>query len=146
MKLYLDICVYNRPFDYQGQERVALETSAFIYIIEKVEKSIYSISCSEALVYENDKSLDEERKDRISSYFNLAEDFVKIENADILRAHFLNNLGFSDMDALHIALAEKGNSDYFVTCDDDIIKLYKRNVDQVKVKIVSIIELVGMEG
>jgi len=40
LKLYLDLCVYNRPFDYQGQERVALETSAFIYLLEKVEKGI----------------------------------------------------------------------------------------------------------
>ena len=36
MKLYLDLCVYNRPFDYQGQERVALETEAFIYLIEQI--------------------------------------------------------------------------------------------------------------
>jgi len=38
MKLYLDLCVYNRPFDYQGQERIALETGAFIYLVEQIEK------------------------------------------------------------------------------------------------------------
>jgi len=146
MKLYLDLCLYNRPFDYQGQERVALETSAFMYIIDKVEKGEYTILCSEALIYENDKNLDEERKDRISSYLDLAVEFIKIETADILRAHFLNNIGFSDMDSVHVALAEKSNSDYFVTCDDDIIKLYKRNIKDVKVRIVSIIELIGMEA
>ncbi|HJX45692.1 MAG TPA: hypothetical protein VJ399_00805, partial [Patescibacteria group bacterium] len=43
LKLYLDLCVYNRPFDYQGQERVALETSAFIYLLEKVEKGSYAL-------------------------------------------------------------------------------------------------------
>ena len=62
MRLYLDLCTYNRPFDYQGQERVALETSAFIYIIEKVEKGLHTLLCSDALVYENDKNLDEEKK------------------------------------------------------------------------------------
>jgi len=117
-----------------------------MYIIDKVEKGEYTILCSEALIYENDKNLDEERKDRIISYLDLAVEFIKIENADILRAHFLNNIGFSDMDSLHIALAEKSNSAYFVTCDDDIIKLYKRNIKDVKVKIVSIIELIGMEA
>ena len=38
MKLYLDLCVYNRAFDDQHQGRIALETNAFIYILEKVEK------------------------------------------------------------------------------------------------------------
>lgn len=146
MRLYLDLCVYSRPFDYQGQERVALETSAFIYIIEKIEKGIYTLLCSDALIYENDRNSDEERKGRIRSYFDLAKDFIKIENADISKAHFLNNMGFTNIDALHIVLSEKGNSDYFVTCDDDIIKLYRRNLKKVNVKIVSIIELIGMEG
>lgn len=45
MKLYLDLCVYNRPFDFQGQERVALETSAFIYLLEKIENSIIVLLC-----------------------------------------------------------------------------------------------------
>ena len=31
-KLYLDLCVYNRPFDDQKQTRIALETNAFVYL------------------------------------------------------------------------------------------------------------------
>jgi len=55
MRLYIDLCVFNRPFDYQGEERVAFETSAFIYLLEKLEKSEHSLVISEALVYENSK-------------------------------------------------------------------------------------------
>ena len=25
LKIYLDMCIYNRPFDYQGQERIAMD-------------------------------------------------------------------------------------------------------------------------
>jgi predicted nucleic acid-binding protein len=57
----------------------------------------------------------------------------------------MKELGFPDIDALHIALAEKSQADYFVTCDDDIINLYKRHRDLVKVNIVSLIELVSLE-
>ena len=57
----------------------------------------------------------------------------------------MNELGFPDIDALHIASAEKSRADYFVTCDDDIIKLYKRHKDLIKVNIISLIELVGLE-
>ena len=55
MRLYFDLCVYNRPFDYQGQERVALETSAFIFLLDKIEKGYHVLIASDALIYENNK-------------------------------------------------------------------------------------------
>jgi len=67
MKVYLDLCVYNRAFDDQHQERIALETNAFIYILEKVEKGKYEPVLSEALIYENDKNPDELRKIKVVS-------------------------------------------------------------------------------
>ena len=66
MKLYLDLCVYNRPFDYQGQERIALETSAFIYVLEMIERGAYNVIASEALLYENSKNPDEQKKVRVA--------------------------------------------------------------------------------
>ncbi|MHB8327858.1 MAG: PIN domain-containing protein [bacterium] len=145
LTLYLDLCVYNRPFDYQGQERIALETGAFIYILEKIEKRFYSLVISEALIYENTKNPDEDKKDRIFSYFGLASEIIKVDNLDIIRAKVLKDLGFSDIDALHIALAEKGNINYFVTCDDGILKLYNKNKNMIKINIISVIELVNKE-
>jgi predicted nucleic acid-binding protein len=124
---------------------VALETSAFIYILEKIEKGGYFLTVSEALVYENNKNPEEERKIRVATYFHLAKEFVKIDETDIERAKLLKGLGFPDIDALHIALAEKANVHYFVTCDDDILKLYKKNENAIRVKIASLIELIGLE-
>ena len=60
MKVYLDLCVYNRPFDYQGQTRIALESNAFIYVLEEIEGGSYDLVVSEALMYENSKNPDEE--------------------------------------------------------------------------------------
>ena len=124
---------------------MALETSAFIYLLEKIEKGSHVLIASEALIYENSKSPDEQRKVRVASYFNLAREFVGADFSDEERVNFLKELGFPDIDALHIALAEKSQADYFVTCDDDIINLYKRHRDLVKVNIVSLIELVSLE-
>jgi len=145
MKLYLDLCVYNRPFDYQGQERVALETSAFIYILEKIENAAYTLVTSEALIYENSKNLDKQRKIRIASYFQLAKEFMKIDDSDIERVKYLKELKFSDVDALHIALAEKSDADFFITCDDEIVKLYKKNKDYINIDAVNIIEFIALE-
>ncbi|MDI6761881.1 MAG: hypothetical protein QME83_02510 [Thermodesulfobacteriota bacterium] len=97
MKLYLDLCVFNRPFDYQGQERIALETGAFIYLLEQIEKENYILICSEALVYENNQNPDSLRRERVSTYFELAKDFIKLEESDFNRARFLNEIGFPDM-------------------------------------------------
>jgi hypothetical protein len=97
MKIYLDLCVFNRLFDYQGQERIALETGAFIYLIEQIEKERYILICSEALVYENNQNPDGLRRERVSTYFELAKDFIKLEESDFNRARFLNEIGFPDM-------------------------------------------------
>jgi len=145
MKLYLDLCVYNRPFDHQGEERTALETSAFIYILEKIEKGIHTLVASEALLYENNKNLNEQRKFRVASYFHLAQEFIKIDNSDLERAKYLKRLGFADIDALHIGLAEKSRVDYFITCDDEIVKLYKKWRNSIKVKVISLIEFIALE-
>ena len=143
MRLYLDLCVYNRPFDYQGQERVALETEAFIFLLEYVEKGIYTLVNSEALIFENKLNPDPQRRDRISTYLGLSKEFIFGEDFDFERAKVLRGMGFSDMDALHIALSEKAQVDFFVTCDDRIVNLFKKNNQSINIKIVSLIEFVG---
>ena len=145
MKLYLDLRVYNRPFDYQGQERISLETGAFIYLIEQIEKGRYGLVCPEALVYENERNPDDIRRDRISSYLKLGKEFIVLERADLEKATLLRKLGFSDMDAIHIPCAEKGGTDFFITCDDSIVNLYKKNAKAVKVIIMNLLEFVTRE-
>ena len=144
-KLYLDSCVYNRPFDDQKQERIALETSIFIYILEKVEEGEYKIVLSDALIFEHMKNPYPHRMKRIESYFSLAKEYIEINDSVIKRARKLRDMGILDLDALHIALAERAKVDYFITCDDGIIKLYKRTPNMTKLKIVSLTEFIGLE-
>ena len=141
MRLYLDLYVYNRPFDSQKQERISLETSIFVYILEMVERNVYS----EALVYENSKNPDIQRMIRVSSYFGLARESTKVSNSDLKRIKFIKRLGFSGIDALHVTLAKKSNADFFITCDDNIVNLYKRQRDSIKVNIVNLVEFIGLE-
>ena len=145
MKIYLDLCVFNRPFDYQGQPRISIETQAFIVILEQIEKGIYDLIISDILIYENNKNPDFDRRRKISSYFKLAKEFIKINENDCGRAKFLKELGFDDIDALHIVLAEKSNVNYFITCDDKIVKIYKKNKKTIKVKIIRLLEFVNQE-
>lgn len=54
--VYLDTSVYNRPFDDQTQPRIALETLAFITIMQLTEMGQIALATSSVLAFENDKS------------------------------------------------------------------------------------------
>jgi len=144
-KLYLDLCVYNRPFDDQRQERIALETSIFIYILEKAEEGEYALVLSDALIFENRKNPYSFRMKRIESYFALSKEYVEIDDSVIKSAKALKDMGISDLDALHIALAQKAKAEYFITCDDKLLRTCKKISEMVKVKVLSLTEFIGIE-
>ena len=50
MKLYLDLCCLNRPFDDQSQGRIALESQAVALILEKADRGEHTLCSSAALV------------------------------------------------------------------------------------------------
>jgi len=57
----------------------------------------------------------------------------------------LKGLGFSDIDSLHIALAEKAKVDYLVTCDDEITSRCKKHRELISVNVVGLTEFIGLE-
>jgi len=144
-RVYLDNCVYNRPFDDQSQRRIFLEAIAFIALLELVEKGKFETINSDALVYENGMTFDPDRRARIESYLLFAKHFVRLSQGTILRAKELIELNFRAMDALHIAMSEEGEAKYFITCDDTIIKKGKRWKEELKTKIMGILEFMAME-
>jgi hypothetical protein len=95
---------------------------------------------------ENKLNPDPQRRDRISTYLGLAGEFISAEDFDFERAKVLRGIGFSDMDTLHNALSEKGQADFFITCDDRIVNLFKKNSQSINVKIISLLEFVGKGG
>ena len=140
MKVYLDSCVYNRPFDNQNDERVFIEARAFYIILKWIEEGIVSSINSDALEYENRLTFDPERRVRVKTYLGIAKEYVDSSDSSIKRAREIINLGFREMDSLHITLAEEGNADYFVTCDDGIVRKAKKYQQRLKVKVCSILE------
>ncbi len=54
MRVYLDNCAFNRPFDDQSQIRIRLESEAKLYIQEKIEKKEIELVWSYILDIEND--------------------------------------------------------------------------------------------
>jgi len=52
--------------------------------------------------------------------------------------------GLMGMDAVHIACAEKAKADFFVTCDDNLIKNLKR-IDNIRIAYYNVIGFVSRE-
>lgn len=57
------------------------------------------------------------------------------------RALELIGFGFGSMDALHISAAEYAKADCFVTCDDQILRVAKKNRDFINTRILSVLQL-----
>ena len=145
MRLYLDLCLYNRPFDDQRQPRIALETMDFLVLIDKVERSEIGLINSFALEEENSRNPFIDRKDMIVDMLALASKYVQYDDAVKVRAKEIEKMGMMGMDALHIACAEKAGADFLVTCDDVLVRKCKSNEGDLKVKVIPLLRLIAEE-
>ena len=122
MRIYLDNCSFNRPFDDQRQTRVRLEAEAKLSIQEQIRGGALELAWSYILDFENAENPFEERRTTIDGWRQYATIDVE-ETAPILQqAQALAELGLRPKDSLHIECAIAGENAYFVTTDDDILK------------------------
>lgn len=122
MRVYLDNCCLNRPFDDQQQTRVRLEAEAKLCIQEHIRSGTLELVWSYMVDFENAANPFEERRTTISGWRQYATRDIE-ETAMILqRANRLAGIGLKAKDALHIACAIAGECLYFVTTDDNILR------------------------
>lgn len=122
VRIYLDASALNRPFDDQRLSRNRLEAEAVLAILEWVETGRIELISSAALVYENLMSPLVERREYVSTYLTLATTFVATDPALLQRAREFEARRMRPLDALHLASAERGRAESFVTCDDRILR------------------------
>jgi predicted nucleic acid-binding protein len=122
MRIYMDNCCFNRPFDGQHQVRIRLETEAKLRIQERVVAGEIELAWSYILDYENAANPFEERRATVASWRRRSVVDVS-ENPKLLeRAKALVALGLRSKDALHVACAVEAACEYFVTTDDNLLK------------------------
>ncbi|MCP4700433.1 MAG: type II toxin-antitoxin system VapC family toxin [Gammaproteobacteria bacterium] len=120
----LDTSVYNRPFDDQSQPRIILETLALTVILQLIANNNIELISSAALMYENSKNPYPIRQKWVSYCMGYSRRQAVDENIK-KQANALEGEGIKAMDALHVASAEAAECDYFLTCDDRILKRYQ---------------------
>ena len=96
---------------------------------------------SEALLYEGEQSTLPVRKEHTLAVLAKAKNIISITEKEKSRAAEIIRVGIKSLDALHIALAESGNADYFCTCDDKLLRNAKK-VKKLAVKVINPVDLV----
>ncbi len=122
MKIYLDNCCFNRPFDDQSQLRIRLESEAKLYIQEKIRSGAFRLVWSYILEYENSQNPLPERSEQIAKWRAYSDEDIAADSEILKIANEINRQGLKKIDSLHIACAIKARADYFMATDDGILK------------------------
>ncbi len=135
IKIYLDVCCLNRPFDDQRQDRIRLESEAVLLILSHLEAHDWEWVSSDVVDWEIAQTPDVERRTKVLFLAVSAHHAIALSQAEVDRAQQLETLGFHSFDALHLACAERGNVDVFLTADDQLLRLALRLANQLHVRV-----------
>jgi len=137
MKIYLDTCCINRPFDDQRQPRIRLESEAITLIMEKTHQGEWEWIGSEILFHELQQISDVERRERTFLLAKQSQGIVVLTDEILARAEELVSCGFDSYDALHIASAEQAKVDVFLTTDDQLQKMAIRQNTEMSLQVIN---------
>lgn len=144
LRIYLDNCCYNRPFDEQSEQRVWEESQAKIKIQTRIKTYEYELASSYTLRYEYSRIKDDSKRNYINSFVEentevYVDESYKDELDDI--AAKIMATGVKMHDAYHVASAIAAQCDYFLTTDDRLLK-YQDD----RIKITTPDEFLRLEG
>lgn len=141
MRVYLDCCSLQRPFDDRSQPMIAVEAEAVLVILALCESHQVRLISSESLLFEIGRIPDQTRKEDSFTVLKLAKETVELTTEVEALARKLMASGLKPLDALHLASASTAKADYFCTCDDKLLKKAK-TLNGLDARMVSPTELV----
>ena len=140
LKIYLDNCCYNRPFDNQKDRAIQEETQAKMFIQALIRyNSIDLVYSSISLQEVFDSPFEENRESILEFIEHNARYYVSKENnaVAISLTKEIMQAGIKLKDASHAACAILAKCDYLITTDKRLLKY----TDE-RIKIVNPIDFV----
>ena len=134
MRISLDNCSYNRPYDDQSQMRIYLETQAKLHIQDMIRQKQIELVTSYVLDFENSNNRSIQKKMAIEKFMkDYATLYVSNKHGDMLAeiADSIMETGVKEKDAYHVACALMAECDYFVTTDDRLLKYQSEKINLV---------------
>jgi predicted nucleic acid-binding protein len=125
LRIYLDNCCYNRPYDDQSKIRIRIETQAKLYIQQLIRDNKLKLASSFILRYENSGNSRMDKRVSINRFISKhTHIYVNDTNKEQLlkKAKLIMQTGIKKADALHVACAISAHCDYFLTTDKRLLK------------------------
>lgn len=143
MRIYLDNCCFNRPYDDQNQFKIKIEIEAKLIIQEKIKNKELDLIWSFILDYENSRNIDKLKQHEIYQFEKYSKEYFFGYETTLGGAEILIKMGFKKMDALHLISAIQSKCNYFITTDKRIL-----NKDELisEIKIINPVEFVILLG
>ena len=135
LKIYFDTCCLSRLNDNPTHPQIQQEAAAVEAILDYCSIGQWFWIGSEVLVFEVNNTQDQNKRLQIQSRLNYVHQNVLVNLREILRAQYLDSLGFKQADALHLACAESSHVDVFLTTDNGILRRAERFSSQLQVSV-----------
>ena len=137
MRVYLDVCCLNRPFDDQSQDRIRLESEAVKLVFDLIAKGRYTWVSSEAVEFELSRHPNEERRTSLQVLIAQANERLTLDRDATARASVLQSARILPMDAVHLALAERNGCGVFLTTDDTLLHRAARLGKELQLRVAN---------
>jgi predicted nucleic acid-binding protein len=125
----------NRLTDDQSQTRVRNEAEAIEGILRLVCEGQATWVSSTTLEIEISRNPDADRRRDVAALLAFSNEVVVPRSRSAGRAAFLEKLGFGTIDALHLASAEQGQADVFLTTDDGLLRRAARYSNELRIRV-----------
>lgn len=140
VRIYLDMCCYNRPYDDQSQLRISMETQSKLHIQSLIKEGKLKLITSYMLRYECGNNPFEMRRNAIFNFIDAnTYAYIGMERQPVIekKAAEIMKTGVKYKDACHVASAIYAECEYFISTDTRLLK-YKSD----EIKMVTPIEFI----
>ena len=129
IRLYLDNCCLNRPYDDQTNLNIHLEAEAKLFIQNEILENNYELAWSFMMDYEIAANPFYDRQWAFMQWKNIAVLDIEPEEKILMSGREIMQKNIKQKDAIHIACAIKAECDYFLTTDRKIVH---KNIPEIK--------------
>lgn len=123
MLIYLDYNCFQRDFDDWKQTRIRIEAAVCEQVFQDAESGVHTLVWSFIHADENGMCPYANRRQSVEYLSTIC--LIKVAPDEGIRskaAGLVSSLGLSAKDALHVASALAVNADFFLTCDDQLVR------------------------
>jgi len=122
IRVYLDNCTYNRPFDDKEQLSIRMEAEAKLQIQEDIRDGVYELAWSYMNEYENNDNPYDEKREAIGIWEQIAVYICTPGEKILEQGKQIQKNAIKPKDSLNLACAIESHCQYFITTDKVLLK------------------------